>query len=205
MHRLSTDASADRIVQDGAKEYLLCEGCEQYLNENFEKAFDGLWMKSGRLTAGLKRQPPRVEDLPYKEFKLFHLSVLWRMGVAQTNGFEHFVIGAHADVLKAMIRDGDPGEPEVYPFGATALLDSRRAVVFDLVGAAERRKLGNLELATATFGGCSWAYMLTTNLTDIPVRLRSTLFRGDGTLPIEAVPYHQSGAIARHLETRRQK
>lgn len=205
MHRVSATQRGAKIVQDGAKEYLLCEGCERYLNENFEKPFEREWMRSEHLQAGLKLQPPRVEGLSYKEFKLFHLSVIWRMGAAQTMGFEHFDLGRHAEVLKTMVRNGEPGTPDDYPFGATALLDDSGAAVFDLLGGAGIRKLGNLELATAVFAGCSWAYMLTTDITDVPKALRARLFRADGTLPIEAVHYKTSGAIAPHLDAMRRR
>ena len=53
--------------------------------------------------------------LDYRKLRLFLLSVLWRSGVAKGNIGENVILGPHGGVIRAMLLNGDPGEPTLYP------------------------------------------------------------------------------------------
>jgi len=103
-----------RRQYEGLKEHLLCADCEELLNKRYETyAHSVLYGK----------EPLMVEDLPgaflfsqidYGRFKLFLLSVLWRMGISSYNAFEVVKLGSHEETLRTMIFEGNPGAPEDY-------------------------------------------------------------------------------------------
>lgn len=198
MVRVSTTLDKDRIAQDGAKQHLLCESCETRFQQ-LELPFDGYWMRSGRLRAGLTRQPQRVEHLPYAEFKLFHLSILWRMGAATIDKFAHFDLGSHTEQLQQMLFNNDPGPAELYPIAATALVDEHHEPVFDMVGAAGVHTVDGLSFANVIFGGCSWAYFLARASDEIPLGVRKALFRSNGVLPLDSALYTKMPSIGPHI------
>src|SRR4029077_12914110 len=71
------------LIQKGLRDALLCDDCEQFLNETYEKPFCDEW-RSGRLLPA--RISPgetyTVSGLDYARVKLFLLSVLFRAGVS---------------------------------------------------------------------------------------------------------------------------
>lgn len=46
-------------VQDGAKELLLCEDCEQHINEQYEKPFKAFWVDNSPLPDPWPDEDPR--------------------------------------------------------------------------------------------------------------------------------------------------
>ena len=70
-----------KIYQSGAWEQLLCEECEGYINNSFEKYAQTVIYD---LMPSLKIQEDHaelvLEGINYVSFKLFQLSILWRAG-----------------------------------------------------------------------------------------------------------------------------
>jgi len=55
------------------------------------------------------------ENLDYKKFKLFLLSVLWRASVLRRDIFSLINLGSHEEVMRKMIYSGDPKKVNDYP------------------------------------------------------------------------------------------
>lgn len=65
-------------LQKGLRELLLCGGCEQFLNDEYEKPFLHDWISDCPLPRNLITNRVYPISIPsYKSFKLFHLSVLF--------------------------------------------------------------------------------------------------------------------------------
>ena len=54
-------------------------------------------------------------DIDYQQFKLFLLSVLWRVGISSLPIFHRIDLKDHNDRLRNMILNNDPGNSEEYP------------------------------------------------------------------------------------------
>src|SRR5262245_58719306 len=63
--------------QKGLRSYILCDECEGFVNDNFEKPFLAAWQNT-RLQGFNPNIPNAYTTVDYATFKLFHLSVLWR-------------------------------------------------------------------------------------------------------------------------------
>lgn len=71
------------------------------------------------------------ENLDYKKFKLFLLSVLWRASVSKRDLFSLIELGSHEDILREMIFEGNPKEKNDYPCVIyTSLSDDSTPVEF---------------------------------------------------------------------------
>jgi hypothetical protein len=84
-----------KTLQEGVREYLLCEVCEQHFNEYCEKPFRTQWVEAAPLP-----NPWNVEGIhwacfDYASFKLFHLSVLFRASVSSLPTFAAVSLGPH--------------------------------------------------------------------------------------------------------------
>jgi hypothetical protein len=115
-HVVSSDSSkSDFLKQKGVREKLLCENCEQkisrwekYAKEAFGNGLGIQIVRTGNIF--------RLSNLNYQTFRLFLLSLLWRMGVSKLEFFEDTRLGEkHQEILRKALLNGDPLEPLQYP------------------------------------------------------------------------------------------
>jgi hypothetical protein len=119
IHRFNVITSDPLISEDfkqkGVYEKLLCGDCEQrfsewekYAKESFG---DGVGVKIER-----KGKLFRFSNLDYVKFRLFLLSLLWRMGASRLNFFSLVELGdKHSEILRLALLKADPLEPLQYP------------------------------------------------------------------------------------------
>lgn len=119
LHRfrvITVDVSTpEAFKQKGIYEKLLCDACEQKFSrwEKYAKeAFaDGIGIKivrDGNLF--------HLSHLDYVKFRLFLLSLLWRMAVSALEIFSEVNLGEkHERILRAALRHEDPLQPLEYP------------------------------------------------------------------------------------------
>jgi hypothetical protein len=108
-------SESERSRQKGVHEKLLCGTCEQkfarwekYAKEAFG---DGSGIKIERNGKILK-----LSNLNYRMFRLFLLSLLWRMGVSKLDFFSLTNLGSkHHEILRQTLLNEDPLEPLQYP------------------------------------------------------------------------------------------
>jgi hypothetical protein len=111
---------SERHRQDGLKEYLLCDECEGRFARFEDYACRKLFNQSGPIF----QRPARHFNwtgLEYTKFKLFQMSLLWRMGVSTHPYYAHVNLGKHEEILRRMLLAENPGEPWRYGCIATLL------------------------------------------------------------------------------------
>lgn len=64
-----------KALQQGIREPLFCESCEQHFNEYCEKPFLAQWVVESPLPSPWNTTEPHWVTVEYNSFKLFHLSV----------------------------------------------------------------------------------------------------------------------------------
>jgi hypothetical protein len=114
-HIISSDSTKrDGYIQKGFREPLLCEDCEQRFSrwENYAKRefFD---LPGLRMPNPLNRTSIKVD---YKRFRLFSLSLLWRMSICSLDVFAHVKLGSrHDEKLRQALLDETPLNCNQYP------------------------------------------------------------------------------------------
>jgi hypothetical protein len=61
------------------------------------------------------------QNINYKKFKLFLLSILWRASISKRNFFSSVSLGPYEEILRQVIINEDPKEPDDFPCIMVAL------------------------------------------------------------------------------------
>lgn len=109
--------------QKGLRERLLCKECETRISR---------WERYARSTIYGPGNPKKVrltgegvalfDDVEYKRFKLFLLSMLWRMSVSSLKEFSRVNLGRHAKTIRSMLLGDDPGNEDDYGCFLTSVI-----------------------------------------------------------------------------------
>jgi hypothetical protein len=106
--------------QQGHREHLLCRECEGKfgkLEDYVKRTFiDGKIVDGKRPQAAKMQDCIVLQNLEYKKFKLFLLSLLWRMSITTLDFFANVSLGQkHEEKIRKALLDEDPLQPEDYP------------------------------------------------------------------------------------------
>jgi hypothetical protein len=107
--RVAPALGAQAVIQRGIRERLLCDSCEQRLSR---------WEDYGarvlrRLEAATSGVGPGVavvlSSIEYNRFKLFQMSLLWRIAASRHSLFAAVEIGPHQERLRNALANARPG------------------------------------------------------------------------------------------------
>lgn len=189
-------------LQDGAKEHLLCECCEQHLNEHFEKPFRELWVKNCPLPDPWSAVDTHWISVNYESFKLFHLSVLFRAGVSTLPTFAAVQLGKHEEKLRRLLLQGNPGEYYQYPVFGYAVIHHKTKRLVQMVSQAQMIRLGMGRCYGIMYGGVEWWTYVASNRNP---EFEQVALQRDGRMPFDAVPWNEVAVVqaaSRALKTR---
>src|ERR1044071_6986550 len=157
---LDTRKGRRRKRQKGFTERLLCAACEGKFSF-WETYFASVWLnpKKTHRPTKLSTDLVQIKDLHYAQFKLFHLSVIWRAGISKHPMFSNVRLGGQAQKLRTRLLDSDPGAPDDYPFFAIALRDPKtRGFQDQIIFGPEAARVNGHWVHTFIFGGVQWHY-----------------------------------------------
>ncbi|HUV95515.1 MAG TPA: hypothetical protein VMX14_11920, partial [Anaerolineae bacterium] len=111
-----------KTIQKGLRESMLCESCEACINK-YERRFKTYWYDSPGLPEkiDLRSEWVRMAGAHYDSTKLFHLSVLWRAGMADC--CKNVSLGPYSKKIGDMLLAGDPGSPQCFPVVGAVLIN----------------------------------------------------------------------------------
>jgi len=170
LHRynvISTKAGTrPRLAQKGAREYLLCHDCEQRFSKWEMHAKEVIFGAKLKLKDNTSIGQ-RLEGLDYKSYRLYLLSVIWRMGIAKQQMFENVVLGEHEAKLREMLIGENPGEPHQYACFLTVvtLNGTFRA---DWILQPDIYDDSGIEYCRCVINGVLYVFRLSTEPWDIP-------------------------------------
>lgn len=99
---------------------------------------------------------------------LFQLSVLWRCGVSRRPEFKETQLGPHADKIRRMLVEGDPGNSHEY--GCIVVLPSLLQITRRLVYPPEPVTCEGHRCYRASMGGLWWIYVVSAHSAAFPHR-----------------------------------
>lgn len=155
-------------AQKGLREKLLCTTCEQKFGR-WEKAFCRFWKPANLFGAQITQSYFCISGFPYDTFKLFHLSVLWRAGVAQSEEFRLVKLGPHEIQLRnILLREHVPSDL-IYPVTASVLRHPRSEGPFDAcIMASAAGRVNGVKTYIIVFGACAWHYAVSNSTNPFP-------------------------------------
>lgn len=158
-----------QILQQGIRERLLCQECEERFQE-FEDYFARYWYGGRPFPDPPLPQEVLVTNLDYRRLKLFLLSIVWRASVAKTSAFRAAGLGPHEDRVRRLLLASDPGSPDCYPIFAGLIVDPESRELWDSVILAPLRlRIQSLWAYRLVFAGAAWTVLISGRQT-LPIR-----------------------------------
>ena len=179
-------------VQDGAKEFLLCDDCEQHLNKHYETPFKNYWVDNPPLPDPWNDDNPRWLTTEYGKFKLFHLSVLFRAGVCTLPMFRNVNLGPHEDRLRKMLCNVDPGKDYEYPIGGFAVVHHQHRRLIRMVAQSQSFRLGGKPCYAIMYGGVEWWFNVSS---DRNPEFEQFSLKSDGRICLSVFPWTEVAAV----------
>jgi len=180
------------LRQLGLKEKLLCGECEN-LTSKWERYARCVIYGPGKSqqVKSVRGRTILYEDVEYNRFKLFQMSLLWRMSVSKLSHFSQVRLGSHHEErMRGMILGEDPGEENDY--GCIM-----NAIIFDPDDLEENERLRRFWLSprrirtrdrhicyTIFIGGFYYAFVVSKHR--IPKEIRRLFLKQTNQLPILA-------------------
>ncbi|MBX3178322.1 MAG: hypothetical protein KF886_13255, partial [Candidatus Hydrogenedentes bacterium] len=201
---LSTEPDEHRPTeQKGIREKLLCKHCEQKLS---------VWENHARrVLYGGECIEIAIQDsrgfectVDYAKFKLFQLSILWRIGISNHSGFSSVNLGDHEIALRRMLHDETPCDTEAY--GCVILYSTKHTgITANMIHCMGMSNVDGVECVQLLLGGFFWLFFLSE--TAIDPRQKELFLQGSGHLRILKIDedpnqYIESLALDLHRSNR---
>lgn len=146
-----------RKEQKGLREKLLCADCESFINLNFEIPFKVSWVDNSQLPEIWKNKEEIINvKVDYSDFKLFHLSVLFRASISRLPTFSEVNLGPHEEKIRKMLLNKDPGSASIYPIHGYAIIHHETSEIIHAVTKFIKSKFNGCRAYGAIYSGVHW-------------------------------------------------
>lgn len=154
-------------LNKGVYEKLLCEHCDNIIIGEYEdlaakvlfgdrkKEIEIIKTNFGHLIKGLN----------YKLFKLFQISLIWRISLTSRPEFKKINLGPHQEKMRIMLLEGYPGE--VYDYGVWMMYFPKSSKELkDLIIAPQqlRKRIEGHRCYRAIFNGLIWIFFVSQHI-----------------------------------------
>lgn len=158
----------EKLVQKGFREYLLCQECETKLSK-YESY-------TARLIKSIKDFPKDAsglfaysDNVDYREFKLFQLSILWRAGVSRNKMFSQVELGdKHEEKIRCMLVEEDPGRFSDYGCFITVFPNAQK--IDKIIWSPVRLRLAGHNGYKLMTGNLMWYFFVTSHMPHVEVQ-----------------------------------
>ena len=167
-HRVNILSTESRnhppYAQKGIRERLLCKRCEVRFSQL--ECYARRVIYGGEGIEITKNEQNYFEcTVDYAKFKLFQLSILWRVGICTHSMFSSVNLGTHECVLRRMLLKERPGKTETY--GCFIIYSSKHAdITSNMIHCMEMADVDGVECVRLLFGGWFWSFFLSENAID---------------------------------------
>ena len=179
-------------LQNGVKEHLFCESCEQRFNEHFEKPFRRDWVENCPLPDTWEKDKINWIQVEYAPFKLFHLSVIFRAGVSSLPTFAEVSLGPHEERLRSMLLARDPGPENLYPVFGHAVVHHNTGRMVKMVSRAQASRFGGRRCYGIMYGGVQWWTCVASNPDS---EFQRAALRADGSMPFTSISWNEVSVV----------
>jgi hypothetical protein len=122
-----------------------------------------------------------IPGIDYLNFKLFHISIVWRAAISSLQEFRNVQLGIHKARLGELLRANHPGDSDLYPIICIALRDPSTGRFLDsILTAPEASRNSGQNFYSFIFGGVQWIYVISDHRENKTVQVNC--IREDGIL-----------------------
>jgi hypothetical protein len=165
MHAIPGHAPEEHAyLQKGLRDQLLCDECEGFVNDNFEKPFNKFWVEGDQLEKMRAAGRNVIDGIDYGSFKLFHLSVVWRASVCKNPAFSKVSLGPHEETIRKMLLAKDPGPAWLYPITCGVIINEENGkICHELMMSPMSFMVHGHRGVDISFCGCKWLYFISSH------------------------------------------
>jgi len=195
-HVLSTSGPKhDRYQQMGIREHLLCQTCETHLSkyEGYAKTSvfeDGLSLRSRNEFA------MELDGVDYEKFRIYGLSLLWRMSVSTLPMFREVKLGPHEEVIRSHVRSGVAPPPDKYPFLLAAVRIGGQFRTEYIVQPSLSKDCGQ-HIYRVPIGGIIYSFFVASH--PVEPDFQRLALTSEGTLPVLIAPLEKVPFLVGHF------
>lgn len=166
-----------KYLQKGVWDRLLCDDCEQKFGR-YEKYANDNFFNNPNIEAVQVADLLIVKNLNYSQFKLFQLSILWRMSVTIKIGFDAFTLGPNEEIIRKMLFIENPGN--IDEFGCLLYYMADPDVNLNgLIISPEFFTKNGYKVLRVVFGGFTWVYFISRTIENLDYRDHFITRKGD--------------------------
>ncbi len=145
-------------AQKGLRQHLLCDDCEGFINDEYEKP--ALEFFNEKIPDTVAGNTCLIEGINYEPVRLMLLSVLWRASVATCRPWQLVDLGpTHDERLRRMILNRDAGTEDSYQtWGYLLLHPEERFPLRGTICPLEPVRRDARRIHRLIFGGCVWCF-----------------------------------------------
>ena len=153
-------------LKKGVYEKLLCENCDNIIIGQYEDHAAKILFGDGKKEIEIAKTSygHLISGVNYKLFKLFQISLLWRVSIASRPEIKKISLGPHQEKMRKMLLGGIPGE--VYEYGVWMLFfpkSSKDMKDFILIPRPLPRRIEGYRCFRAIFNGLVWLFFVSSH------------------------------------------
>ncbi len=183
-----------RTIQKGYREHLLCADCEGIISR-YEKAYSEYWYGPNGLPEEVNVDHLVLQKADYHKFKLFHLSIIWRISVSKV--FSSISLGPYDDAIRKILLNGISVPQGHYPILGCVLTDDEGRFAHNEVSTPLIGRHDGSRCYTLRYAGCDWIFIITDHPTRAQVKL-SEAVSTDGKITLLSMHFAKA-PIGRHM------
>ena len=150
---ITADGDSKKL-QKGFREQLLCNDCEQFLNDKYEKYFFNFWIKNNTLPSDITSDHLIVQIDNYLKFKLYHFSILFRASVSSHAFFSGVFLGAHEEIIRSMLLN--ESDNKNYTLFGTIICNNNNKIEDRIIVQPGKKRYAGHIVYQMIYAGCAW-------------------------------------------------
>lgn len=188
--KIKEENQSKKIEQKGIREYLFCDSCEGILNEFETYAAETIYAKNYKNEAFIKKAIQNYtqtvflyefENFDYPKFKLFQMSLLWRLIVSSK--YNTIDIGHHKEKLRAAILCKNPLEEFQYGCNLQTILYEKGKLASGFILNPFFSKYKEIDFMHVLIDGFMYIFSITDEQI-LPADITDNFLKKNGTINI---------------------
>ena len=150
----------------GVYEKLLCKKCDNIIIGQYENHASKILFGDGKKEIEITKNNygHLIKGLDYKLFKLFQISLLWRVSIATRSEIKNINLGPHQEKMRLMLLRGVPGE--IYEYGVWVMFfpkSSKNLKDLILLPRPLSKRIEGNRCYRAIFDGLFWLFFVSSH------------------------------------------
>jgi len=195
--------NAERWVQKGLRENLLCSTCETRLSrtENWFKTF---WWGPDGLPTNIQSDLPVLSIPDMRQFHLFQLAILWRASVATGKEWNTVSLGPYEEKIRQILLDPSQWSTGMYPVFVQALVDENGDVVYGALGKPQQSQYGQSHVYYTLYAGAEFTVFVTESPDAELRKLLDEVYMSGDRIRLLRKDFRKSGTVLTWSRQRRE-